>query len=396
MKMFIWTRSLDHLQLHTWRAVQARLTQQITFVLTEPENLARKQQGWPPVDLSNLAVITMKDKGWWVQSTDILRQNPDAFHVFWGFWSERRFFPLIVYAVNCGIKTAVLNEHYSVSPAGYMGEENFFIAQLKVILRPFLYRLAALILRYSSRGKNGVCLFPISLEAQKQYIRAGFDKNALFPFAIFVPKIAVTSGKEKGSDYIRLIFVGALRKIKGLDIAIDALKKLNQNGLRASLDIYGSGDPARFIPTDCAAVTYKGMIPIEEAQAVITQYDALILPSRHDGWGAVVNEALLQGIPVIVSDRVGAKCLVESGDTGLIFRSEDVSDLVEKIGLLIKDSSLLEKFRVNAMKIGDEILPETGARYFLDVLSYYFDQVGSRPCAVWNNDPLCNKMGEPK
>jgi glycosyltransferase involved in cell wall biosynthesis len=392
MKMFIWTRSLDHLQLHTWRAVQARLDQQITFVLTEPENLARRQQGWPPVDLSDLDVITMKDKGWWAQSTDIIRQNPEAFHVFWGFWSERRFFPLIVYAVNYGIKTAVLNEHYSVSPAGYMGEENPFIAQLKVILRPFLYHLAALILKYSSRKGSGVCIFPISLEAQQQYIRAGFDKNALFPFGIFVPRMAVTNGEEKRSDHIRLVFVGALRSIKGLDIAINALKKLNQNGLKVSLEVYGSGDPARFIPTDdCTAVTYKGMIPIEKAQAVIAQYDALVLPSRHDGWGAVVNEALLQGTPVIVSDRVGAKCLVESSDTGLVFRSEDVNDLAEKIDLLIKDSSLLEKFRVNALKIDGGILPETGAQYFLDVLSYYFSKVGSRPSAVWNNDPLCRK-----
>lgn len=394
MKMFIWTRTLDHLQLHTWRAVQAGLDQQITYVLTEPENLGRKRQGWQPVDLRDLDVITMKDQGWWRQSTELLRQNPEAIHVFWGFWSERRLFPLIVYAVHHGIRTAVLNEHYSTSPVGYMEEENLFIAKAKVILRPALYRLAAFALRLASNNKRGICIFPISLEAQKQYITAGFDKNALFPFGYFVPGMQTIKSRNGKPQHIRLVFVGALLKRKGLDLAVSALRKLNQNGVLASLDVYGSGDPARFIPEDCSAVTYKGIIPTEKAQSVIAQYDALVLPSRHDGWGVVVNEALLQGIPVIVSDQVGAKCLVEAGQTGLVFKSEDVYDLVEKIRWLTEGSSLWEKFQVNALKIGREILPETGARYFLDALSYYFNKDGSRPCAVWNNDPLCNRSGD--
>lgn len=393
MKMFIWTRTLDHLQFHTWNAVQARLDQQITFILTEPENIWRKRQGWQLPDLGNLHVITMKDKGWWDQSVDILRQNPDAIHVFWGFWSERRLFPLIVYSAHRGIRTAVLNEHYSTSPVGYMEEENILVAQAKVILRPLLYRLAALLLRLASNKKTGICILPISLEAQKQYLTAGFDKNALFPFGYFVPRMPTVNNTAGKSDQIRLVFVGALLKRKGLDIAVNALQKLNKNGIVATLDVYGAGDPASFISENEVGVTYRGIIPTEKAQTFIAQYDALLLPSRHDGWGVVVNEALLQGIPVIVSDRVGAKCLVEAGNAGLIFKSEDVADLVKKISLLITDASLLEKFQVNAAKIGDEILPETGARYFLDMLSYYFNKMGSRPCAVWNGNPLCEKSG---
>lgn len=386
MKLVIWERTLDHLQLHTWRAVQAILDQQITYVLTEPENKGRKLQGWPVIDLSAMDVIVMKRKGWWRQSVDIIRQNSDAIHLFLGFWNDRRLFPLIIYAVNRAIKTAVLAEAYATSPVGYFQEEKTFLAKGKVILRPFLYRSVASILKFVSFKKKQACIFVISLLTQEQFIKDGFDKNILFPFGYFVPKMTASKIKDKKANHLRLIFVGALIKRKGLDIAIKSLQKINQNGIKTTLDVYGSGDPIVFIPKDSDAITYKGIIPIEKAQAVIAQYDALILPSRHDGWGVVVNEALLQGIPVIVSDHVGAKCLIEPNGAGLIFESENVDDLANQLIRLLETPSLIDNIYAKAETIYKYILPEVAAQYFIDALAYYFYDVGSRPQALW-----CNK-----
>jgi len=388
MKIFLWIRNFDHLQVHTWRAVQKELDEQIAYVLTGPENPGRTQQGWKPVDLSALDVIIMKNNGWWNQSVGILRQYPDAIHVFWGFWSDRRLFPVIIYSANRGIKTVVLNEHYSTSPVGYLVEENLFKARVKVFLRPFLYILAALILKFASNNKKQVCIFPISLQAQEQYLKAGFDKNTLFPFGYFVPKIKVTKNISGKLKHLRLVFVAALLKRKGLDVAINALRILNQYEIKVTLDVYGSGDPQLFIPRDFDAVTYKGIIPTEKAQGIISGYDALLLPSRHDGWGVVVNEAILQSVPAIVSDRVGAKCLLESSGAGLVFENEIAADLAEKIKMLIDEPLLLNKLRANALNVSSEILPEKGARYFLDALSYYFYKTGSRPTAIWCNEPF--------
>ena len=387
MKLIIWERTLDHQQLHTWKAIQQKLDQRVTYVLTEPENQSRKQQGWPAIDLSAMDVIIMKRKGWWRQSIDIIRQNSDAFHLFVGFWTDRRLLPLIIYSVNRAIKTAVLNEPYSTFPAGYIQEENLFKSKVKVILRPFLYRSAALMLRFASYKKKPACIFAFSLLAQEQFIQAGFEKNNIFPFGYFVPKMAISINKDKKVDHLRLVFVGALLKRKGLDIAISAMQRINQSGTKATLDIYGNGDPAVFIPKDSDTIIYKGIIPTEKAQAVIAQYDALILPSRHDGWGVVVNEALLQGIPVIVSDHVGAKCLIEPNGAGLIFESENVDDLANQLTRLLETPGLMDKISENAKIIDKDILPEVAAQYFLDALAYYFYGVGSRPQALW-----CNKI----
>jgi glycosyltransferase involved in cell wall biosynthesis len=193
------------------------------------------------------------------------------------------------------------------------------------------------------------------------------------------------NGNEK-TTRLRLIFVGALLKRKGLDIAVDALQRINQNGVKITLDVYGSGDPTVFIPTDADAITYKGIIPVEKAQAIIAKYDALILPSRHDGWGIVVNESLLQGIPVILSDHVGAKCLIEPNMAGLVFESENVDDLADQLTRLLETPGLMDNIHANAKTIHQYILPEVAAQYFLDALANHFYDVGPRPQALW-----CNK-----
>ena len=59
--------------------------------------------------------------------------------------------------------------------------------------------------------------------------------------------------------------------------------------------------------------------------------DLLVLPSKFDGFGFVVYEALRNGIYVIVSDQVGAKDII--GRNGAIFSSGDYSELNNLLNL---------------------------------------------------------------
>ena len=52
---------------------------------------------------------------------------------------------------------------------------------------------------------------------------------------------------------------------------------------------------------------------------IINQVDCLSASSYHDGWGAVVSEALLIGIPVICSDTCGSSVIVKASGFGGIF-----------------------------------------------------------------------------
>jgi glycosyltransferase involved in cell wall biosynthesis len=61
--------------------------------------------------------------------------------------------------------------------------------------------------------------------------------------------------------------------------------------------------------------------------------DMLALPSRHsETWGLVVNEALMHGVPAVVSDRVGcAPDLVLDGRTGSVCQSDSAASLGEAL-----------------------------------------------------------------
>ena len=60
--------------------------------------------------------------------------------------------------------------------------------------------------------------------------------------------------------------------------------------------------------------------------------DVLVLPSRFDGWGAVVNEALMVGTPVICSDRCGASDVIENGRNGYVdTRIERLVDVMRQL-----------------------------------------------------------------
>ena len=75
-------------------------------------------------------------------------------------------------------------------------------------------------------------------------------------------------------------------------------------------------------------VLFPGLIPYTSLPEWYTAADVLVFTSEHEPYGLPVNEAMLCGIPVIVSDRIGARLdLVDEGITGWIYPVGDVNAL---------------------------------------------------------------------
>lgn len=89
------------------------------------------------------------------------------------------------------------------------------------------------------------------------------------------------------------------------------------------------------------------------------EYDnahVFVLPSTSEQWGLVVNEAMAAGLPVIVSDKVGAAFdLVEGYNTGFIFNSADVDALSKSMKQLVNDRQTYFRYAENAYhRLNDE------------------------------------------
>jgi glycosyltransferase involved in cell wall biosynthesis len=72
--------------------------------------------------------------------------------------------------------------------------------------------------------------------------------------------------------------------------------------------------------------------------AVYRAADLLVLPSHYEPFGLVINEAMVCGCPVVVSDRVGAKFdLVRPGENGYVYPAGDVEQLAAVLREILTD-----------------------------------------------------------
>jgi glycosyltransferase involved in cell wall biosynthesis len=79
--------------------------------------------------------------------------------------------------------------------------------------------------------------------------------------------------------------------------------------------------------------------------------NVFVLPSKgpQETWGLSVNEALASGTPVIVSDKCGSsKDLVKKNINGLVFKSGDSQDLLQKMDMMC-DGKLIEKLSLQTL-----------------------------------------------
>lgn len=128
-------------------------------------------------------------------------------------------------------------------------------------------------------------------------------------------------------DQIVLLFSGKLSRRKGVDLLIDAARRLpGETRSRTVLAFLGDGALRGDLERQAAAGSGVRAIFLGfQNQRQLSRYyhasDVLVLPSRQsETWGLVVNEALHHGVPCVVSDKVGCgPDLIEHGRTGQIF-----------------------------------------------------------------------------
>ncbi len=90
-------------------------------------------------------------------------------------------------------------------------------------------------------------------------------------------------------------------------------------------------------------VRFLGFVNQSKLPGVYVASDLLVLPSGHEPWGLVVNEAMGCGLPAVVSDRVGANLdLITPGVTGEVYPSANVEALANILRQLVSDPSRIK------------------------------------------------------
>ena len=121
---------------------------------------------------------------------------------------------------------------------------------------------------------------------------------------------------EKRPCVRRVLWVGRLLKLKHVDVIVKAVQKCHgrckndQSLPRITLDIYGVGPEEKSLKNLAKGdenIRFHGSVPYEKVRELMREHDIYVFASdAADGWGAVVSEALEEGMAVLGSYEAGA------------------------------------------------------------------------------------------
>jgi glycosyltransferase involved in cell wall biosynthesis len=128
-------------------------------------------------------------------------------------------------------------------------------------------------------------------------------------------------------DDVAVLSVARLAPEKGLDTLLQAVAVVKHPSLRVL--VAGAGPERAQLERLAASlrvdVMFLGVVPRDELLEAYVAADVFALLSRHEPWAAVVNEAASCGLPLVLSDRVGAAHdLLRDGENGFLVPADDV------------------------------------------------------------------------
>ncbi len=337
----------------------------VTYVAEESLSEDRRAQGWIVPELGNARLLRVRN------SNDVERAvgsaPPGSSHLCQGLRANGLVSVAERMLARRGSFLVVIME--TVDGRGWRG-----------LVRRALYRT----LFWRKQGEISAVL-AIGKGTPGWISARGMPQNRIYPFSYFLPyRVPVPVKRQGGAEAVfRFIYVGQLIERKRVDILVSAVAMLSD----VELIVVGSGPLESSLKRQAeeeipGCVRFMGTRRMEEVPSFMADSDCLVLPSDHDGWGAVVSEALMVGTPAVCSDACGASEVVEASGVGGVFRKGDKTGLAEVLASVKGQGRLSRQRREAIAKWGGGLGDRAGARYLMEILAYQREG-GSRPGPPW-------------
>jgi len=214
-----------------------------------------------------------------------------------------------------------------------------------------------------------------SIESKNSYVAAGVNPDKIYvnPPGCDVHTFTVRPF-ERRAGVLRLAFVGSAIERKGFDTLLQAVEAIWTKGISLELHVFGNRSlayamGARERP---GQLFLHGQLSHARLAAELARMDCLVAPSVLDAFAMVVVEALAAGLPVIVSEGVGAKMAVEEGKTGWILPPRDVDRLRERLIALASQPETIRSLsiacRAKALEYSWDAYHQRARTFFVSIL----------------------------
>jgi glycosyltransferase involved in cell wall biosynthesis len=193
----------------------------------------------------------------------------------------------------------------------------------------------------------------------------------------------VVRGKLRITDDPVFLFVGRLVDVKGLNDLLDAYILVKKKYPKAGLLIVGDGYLKESLQQYCEklqidGVRFEGYIQQESIGLYYLAADVFVFPSHYETWGLVINEAMIYGLPVVTTTRVGAAGEIAiNHQTGAIVPPHNPEKLAQALIKIIDNPDQAKVYCENAQRIISEHTPSDSAERFLEAIKFTVQETGN-------------------
>lgn len=225
---------------------------------------------------------------------------------------------------------------------------------------------------YNSINTSAVCAFAIGNKARQsfEFFNVKSEKIRLTNYSSAIN----SSSQIKGQSTLPLkaLVLGEVSPHKGSDILLNIIGQFSK---QISVDFYGSIDKTNnhlsLAISEQPNTQYLGIIASDKVSSLWARYDFLIFPSRTDGWGMAVHEAIANNVPVVCSKAAGcSEHLIIDGFNGLIISPTEKS-LSTALNQYITDPNLIHLHSVACKRYKEKFSPHATASQFIQNISLH-------------------------
>ncbi|HEY0658248.1 MAG TPA: glycosyltransferase family 4 protein [Pyrinomonadaceae bacterium] len=180
---------------------------------------------------------------------------------------------------------------------------------------------------------------------------------SILPNAIAIDAIPAVERENREKT---IIFFGRIHESKGLSEIIEVCEILKKEGFQFQFKCYGTGPLKDFFTREMSRILgdkfyYGGVVSGTEKWRALAESHIFLLPSRYgEGLPLAMLEAMAAGCVVVVSEMASIGAVIESGVNGFLIEPQNVSQLIEKMKMLLSGETDLETISLNARKTVEE------------------------------------------
>jgi glycosyltransferase involved in cell wall biosynthesis len=175
---------------------------------------------------------------------------------------------------------------------------------------------------------------------------AGVEPAAVFP-AFMDLEPFLERPPEPLPERPAALFIGVLELYKNIDGLVEAWRLAASRIPEAELRIVGKGPRAGLVADLLEELpeqtSWRLSLTTEEVAGALDEATVLVLPSRSEGMGRVIVEALCRGRPVIGSRVGGIRDLVQDGENGILVEPGDAGALADALVRVLGDRASAER-----------------------------------------------------